>query len=220
MRWLALMPLRGGSKSIPGKNLRHIAGRPLFAWSLEQVLRSKAFERVVVATDADSISAAVKELFGSAVEVIGRSAATATDEASTESVMLEVQRKLPFDVVGLVQATSPLTRARHFVEARERFEHHNWDSLLTAVASRRFYWSCDGRPLNYDPQARPRRQDFAGSLIENGAFYYTRAAILERFRNRLGGKIGIYEMPADTLAEIDEPEDWHVVEQALMAREQ
>jgi N-acylneuraminate cytidylyltransferase len=62
--------------------------------------------------------------------------------------------------------------------------------------------------MNYLPQSRPRRQDFEGSFVENGAFYITTKNILEKDRCRLGGKMGIYEMPENSFVEIDEPEDW------------
>ncbi|MEQ8661224.1 MAG: hypothetical protein RLW62_10435, partial [Gammaproteobacteria bacterium] len=83
--WLALMPLRGGSKSIPGKNVIDLAGRPLFAWALSAVVSSGVFDRVLVATDAPTIAARVAAEFGAAVEVIGRSAASASACAASRS---------------------------------------------------------------------------------------------------------------------------------------
>jgi YrbI family 3-deoxy-D-manno-octulosonate 8-phosphate phosphatase len=72
--------------------------------------------------------------------------------------------------------------------------------------------------VNYDPLHRPRRQDFEGYLMENGAFYFTKNEILTKYKNRLGGKIGIYEMPEDTALEIDELSDWRQMEQLLIER--
>ena len=72
--------------------------------------------------------------------------------------------------------------------------------------------------MNYDPLNRPMRQNFEGTLMENGAFYITRQKILEQYQCRLGGKIGIYEMDESTATEIDEPEDWEKVERILMQR--
>ena len=108
------MPLRGGSKSIPRKNLRPLAGRPLFAWSLGQAIASGCFDGVFVSTDSDEIRRAVLDEFGGSVEVLDRSPESSTDTASSESVLLEFQERVEFDVVCLVQATSPLTRAEDF----------------------------------------------------------------------------------------------------------
>lgn len=218
MNWVALMPLRGGSKSIPDKNIRTLAGRPLFAWSLGAALDSGCFEAVYVATDSERIRDSVEAAFPDGVLFAERSPASATDEASTEQVMLEFQAQVVFDVVGLVQATSPLTRVQDFREAKTRFEGENLDSLLSAVPTGRFLWSADGEALNYDPARRPRRQDFSGSFIENGAFYLTRAAILRDTHCRLGGRIGVHPMHPDALHEIDEPEDWGIVERLLWRR--
>jgi YrbI family 3-deoxy-D-manno-octulosonate 8-phosphate phosphatase len=218
MRWLAYMPLRGGSKSIPGKNIRPLAGKPLFAWSLAAALDSGCFDAVWVGTDDDDIQRAVERQFGDRVQVFRRQAATCTDEASTESALLEFAAVNACDVLCTIQATSALTTAADFIAARRRFESEQADSLLTGTRTRRFYWSDAGSPLNYDPRQRPRRQDFSGSLMENGAFYFTRRALLDAVRNRLGGRIAIHEMAPDCAAEIDEPSDWSVVERLLRRR--
>jgi N-acylneuraminate cytidylyltransferase len=218
MRWVALMPLRGGSRSIPSKNLKRLAGRPLFAWSLEAAVESGCFDELYVSTDAPEIGRAVEDEFASRVRVIGRPPETATDTASTESVMLDFQERVAFDVLCLIQATSPLSRAEDFQRAKQRFADEGADSLLTAVKTRRFFWTRDSSPVNYDPAKRPLRQQFDGLLMENGAFYFTRAATLKTWRARLGGKIAIYQMPDDTGVEVDEPLDWLVAEHLVLER--
>lgn len=218
MRWVAYMPLRGGSKSIPGKNIRPLAGRPLFSWALGAAVDSGCFDAIHAGTDSDEIAHAVRHCCGDGVQVFRRAAATCTDEASTESALLEFAAVTAFDVLCLIQATSPLTRPEDFRAARQRFEEQQADSLLTATRVKRFYWTLDGRPLNYDPLHRPRRQQFAGSLMENGAFYLTSRAVLESTRNRLGGRMTIHEMASESATEIDEPEDWAVVERLLGQR--
>lgn len=216
MRWVGFMPLRANSKSIIEKNVRTMAGRPLFAWSLEQAIASHCFDDIYVATDSRKFRETVNDEFPGAVTVLDRSPITCTDTASTESAMLEFQQRIPFDVICLIQATSPLTRAEDFRAAKRKFLAENLDSLLTAVPSKRFFWTTTGKPINYDATKRPRRQDFSGCLMENGAFYLTRAKILEDCQNRLGGRIGIHEMAAETAIEIDEETDWVVVEQLLL----
>ncbi len=218
MRWVAYMPLRGGSKSIPGKNIRNLAGRPLFAWSLGEAVASCCFDEIYVGTDAEPIGKAVRSLFGDAVGLSVRSAETCTDRASTESALLEFAALVEFDVLCLIQATSPLTSAADFRAAREQFLSEQADSLLTATRTKRFLWSPEGQPLNYAPTDRPRRQDFPGSFMENGAFYFTRREILLNSRCRLGGRTSLYEMPADTSTEIDEPGDWALMEEIIRRR--
>jgi len=215
--YVALVPLRGGSKGIPDKNIRMIAGKPLCAWVLEAACLSGVFTRVVVSTDSPRIAEVVRGL-NLPIEILDRPTELATDEASTESVMLHAAQKLDFDVLTTIQATSPLIKSEDFQNAYNLFNAGSYDSLLTAVRTKRFFWNDNGTALNYIPHQRPRRQDFVGSLMENGAFYFTKRSVLERENCRLGGCIGIYEMAAESAVEIDEPEDWTLVERALLNR--
>ena len=84
--------------------------------------------------------------------------------------------------------------------------------MLTCVRYKRFFWNEDGTPKNYDFTKRPRRQEFAGELMENGAFYISKAGDVVKNQNRLSGKVAIYEMPEYSAYEIDEPDDWIIME--------
>src|SRR5688572_19541295 len=99
MRWIAYMPLRGGSRSIPGKNIRLLAGRPLFAWALGAALESGCFDAVWAGTDSGEIRQAVERSFPGDVQLFHRSAATCTDEASTESALIEFAAAVDCDVL-------------------------------------------------------------------------------------------------------------------------
>ncbi len=213
-RIVAIVPLRGGSKGIPGKNIKQIAGKPLFAWSIEAALKSEIPDKIVVSTDSPKIGKCVKELFPE-VDVLSRPAELASDTASTESVMLHAMEYYDFEHMLLVQVTSPMVTEVDFRKAWRKYEEEKLDSLLTAVRSYRFLWSNDSKPLNYDPSDRPRRQDFGGALVENGAFYITSKDILENNKCRLGGVIGIYEMDERCSREVDSIEDWIEIEKIL-----
>jgi N-acetylneuraminate synthase len=130
--------------------------------------------------------------------------------------MVDFAKNVDYDVLSLIQATSPLTQPDHFEGAFQKFQEAEADSLVTVVRSHRFLWreNEDGIAVasNYDPMARPLRQDWDGELFENGAFYFTRKALLEESQNRLGGKMVAYEMPEYTYVELDSHHDWHVVE--------
>lgn len=214
---VALIPLRGGSKTIPDKNIRQIAGKPLCAWALEAACASGLFEVVYVSTDSDRIAGVVKSL-GLDVTIIDRPDHLATDDASTESVMLHLAGLVDFDLLVTMQATSPLVTPDDLLSAMKKFREEKLDSLLTGVRLKRFFWSDLGVPLNYNHMKRPMRQQFNGTIMENGAFYVTSRAVLEEQKSRLGGKIGIYEMAIETATEIDNPEDWAIVESLLKKR--
>ncbi len=214
MTTLALIPLRGGSKSIPKKNIKEIAGKPLCAWVLEAASQAAHIDGVYVSTDSAEIEAVVDSL-NLNVKVIQRPSELATDEASTESVMLHFMQQVAFDNLVTIQATSPLLLSEHLDDALQQFQLKNLDSMLSAVRTKRFFWNDNGTAFNYDPLNRPRRQEFTGTLMENGAFYITRRYILEKYQCRLGGEIGIYEMPENSAVEIDELDDWEMVAKLL-----
>lgn len=211
---VALIPMRGGSKSIPKKNIKIIAGKPLCYWVIKASCSARMIDKVYVSTDSEEITEVVNNL-GLNVTVLKRSLELASDEASTESVMIDFMDKVDFDALVTVQATSPMLIGEDLDKAMTIFERDMYDSMLTAVRVKRFFWNDEGTPINYDPLLRPRRQDFSGILMENGAFYITRRKILDKHRCRLGGKVGIYEMAAESAAEIDEPDDWQFVEKLL-----
>ena len=215
---IAFIPVRGGSKSIPLKNIKLFCGKPLVCWNIEALEECNAVDEVIVATDSDEIWRTVKGRNYKKTTLYRRSEENACDTASTESVMLEYINYAKLnkdDVFMLVQATSPLTQAEHFTEALQQYEEGDFDSILTCVRSYRFFWNEDGTSMNYDYLNRPRRQNFKGMLMENGAFYINTVEKIFCYRNRLGGKIGIYEMPEYTSFEIDEPDDWIVMESLM-----
>ena len=218
MKTIAFIPARGGSKSIPLKNIKPLCGKPLIYWALSALEKTDAVDEIVVATDSDEIECVALSFQFRKVNIYRRLPENAGDTASTESVMLEYLEKSGLsddNIFMLVQATSPLTGSKHFSEALELYGKGKYDSLLTCVRNYRFFWNEDGNPQNYDYRKRPRRQDFNGQLMENGAFYINTVGNIKRSKNRLTGKIGIYEMPKYTGIEIDEPEDWIVIENLM-----
>jgi N-acylneuraminate cytidylyltransferase len=215
---VAFIPVRGGSKSIPLKNIKILCGKPLVYWSVSALERTMAIDEIIVATDSDEIERVVLSFNYAKTKIYRRSAENASDTATTESVMLEYIGKSELndnDIFILVQATSPLTESKHFSEAFELYCNKHYNSLLSCVRNYRFFWNEDGSSKNYDYQQRPRRQDFNGQLMENGSFYINTVGNIKQSKNRLSGRIGIYEMPEYTATEIDEPDDWMILERVM-----
>jgi len=215
---IAFIPARCGSKSIAFKNIREFCGKPLVYWNIEALENSKNIDKIFVATDCNEIKDAVNSFGFDKVEVYDRKSENANDTASTESVLLEFINKNSFDdndLFFLVQATSPLTQTKNFDEALEKMKNDDADSLLTCIRTKRFIWNGDGTTLNYDYKNRPRRQDFDGLLMENGAFYINSIQNIKQYQNRLSGEIAIYEMEEYTAVEIDEEDDWIIAEKLM-----
>ena len=220
---VAFIPVRGGSKSIRMKNIKKIGGQPLVYWTMKAAAECRNIDKVYVATDNERIREVVESFRMPKVRVIERSVESATDTASTELVMLEFADKYDFDNIVLIQATSPLLTSHDLDGGLELFHKDNIDSVLSVVEQKRFVWKYLNEkvvePINYDVYLRPRRQEFSGFLVENGAFYITTKENLIKSKNRLSGRIGAYEMEPVTYFELDEPSDWEIIEQQLIRRE-
>ncbi|SBW05341.1 acylneuraminate cytidylyltransferase [uncultured Dysgonomonas sp.] len=218
MSIIAFIPVRGGSKSIPHKNIKSFCGKPLVFWTLGALQDMDKVDEVVVATDCDEIEDTILQFNFSKVRIYRRLPQNATDTASTESVMLEYIKKSSLtkdDYFILVQATSPFTQKADIEGGLNLLLESQYDSVLSTVRFKRFLWNNDGTPFNYDFKNRPRRQDFDGKLMENGAFYINTVGNIIDSTNRLSGKVGIYEMPDYTAVEIDELEDWSAAEDIM-----
>lgn len=212
---VAFIPVRGGSKSIPLKNIKPINNRPLIYWTLDAAVDCNEIDTVIVSTDSQEIKNVVDRYESSKVRVVSRSEDVSTDTASTESVMIEFARNYDFDNIVLIQATSPLLTSGDIANGIRKFLKDNIDSVLSVVRQKRFIWEDKTdivSAINYDPFNRPRRQEFEGYLVENGAFYITTRENLLSTGCRISGNIGVVEMSEETYFEIDEPSDWTIVE--------
>lgn len=216
MKKLAFIPVRGGSKSIPLKNIKSFCGKPLVYWVIKAAVDSGKFSKIIIATDDHRIIEVVDSLGFDNVSVYIRNKENSRDDSSTESVMIEYINNESISLETtfvLIQATSPLLTGLDLIKGFSALNDH--DSVLSCVRTKRFFWSEKGEALNYNFHNRPRRQDFDGLLMENGAFYINSVSNILKHKNRLSGNIGVSEMAEFTAVEIDEEEDWIVAESLM-----
>lgn len=215
---IAFIPVRGGSKSIPLKNIKLLAGMPLVYWTAKAANDASCIDKVIIATDSAEIKKEVNKLNLPKVEIYDRNSENAQDNSSTESVMIEYVNSALLskdDIFFLIQATSPLLKSKHIEQMYEKYLDDDADSALSCVVNKRFFWSKDGKSINYDYRNRPRRQEFDGILMENGACYINTVKNIIKYNNRLSGKISVFEMPEYTAVEIDEPDDFLLIERLM-----
>lgn len=220
MKIIAFIPVRGGSKSIPLKNIKLFCGKPLVYWNIIALENSEFISQIIIATDSIEIKDCIYKGNFKKVKIFNRSLENAKDNSSTESVILEylsLSDHNDDDLFILCQATSPYTETRHINQAVNKLLESKKDSLLSCSIEKKFYWDINGMPLNYNPLKRPRRQDFDGTYVENGAFYISYIRNIKQSRCRISDKIDIYVLPNYFLYEIDEPEDW-VIAEVLMKK--
>jgi CMP-N,N'-diacetyllegionaminic acid synthase len=216
---IAVIPARAGSKGIPDKNIRLLAGKPLIAHSIEHARQSPSISRVIVSTDGEKIAAVAKD---HGADVVWRPAEISGDEATSEESLIHVLRYLDQsvqyhpDLVVFLQCTSPIRQPNDIEDAIQTLIHEDADSLLSVVPSHKFLWQRDhlgsGFSINYDYRTRPRRQDRSPEYAENGSIYIFKPWVLQEENNRLGGKIALYEMNQLSAVDIDEPHDFALCE--------
>ncbi|MEA3377902.1 MAG: acylneuraminate cytidylyltransferase [Chloroflexota bacterium] len=224
MTVLAIIPARGGSKSIPRKNIKPLCGKPLIAWTIEAAHAAESIGRVVVSTDDDEI-ATVSRSFGA--EVVIRPAEISGDLASSESALLHVLQTLDNledyrpEVLAFLQCTSPLTRPEDIDGTVEMVSEGGCDSAATMTPFHFFIWREDRQGqmtgVNHRATQRLMRQEREVQFLEVGAVYAMRTGGFLENRFRFFGRIGKYIIPSSRALEIDEPEDWTRAEALMRA---
>ncbi|QNV39455.1 acylneuraminate cytidylyltransferase family protein [Rothia amarae] len=228
MRILCVIPVRGGSKGIPRKNLKPIAGKPLVAWTIEQALDAKTALApeieldVVVSTDDKELADIARE-YGAEVPFM-RPAELAEDTTATEPVIehaiefMSHEGRRP-DAVMLLQATSPVRLPGTLARAVRQFAASDSDSMVGVIPIGPFIWAATEPPTaQYEVMARPRRQELTRETFryrENGSMYITKTEIYEKFHNRLAGKIELFMLEDIEGVDIDAPIDFSLAEHQL-----
>ncbi len=226
---LGIIPARGGSKGIPGKNIKAFLDKPLIAWSIEALWESGVCDRIVVSTDDPQIAEVAKQ-YGAEIPFM-RPAHLAQDDTSTLLVLqqavqwLKEHERYEPDAVLLVQATSPGAKQIHFQESADMFFATGADSVMSMIpapAQYSPYWQFsmtpDGRAELFTAEPVKnvirRRQDLPQTYIRNGYFWIFKPALLsESDPSFYGTDARGYLMDKDYDIDIDVPEDWERAEQ-------
>lgn len=201
---VGVTPARGGSKGVPRKNIRPLAGKPLLAWTVEAALESKLLGRYLVSTE-DTEIAAVARQYGA--EVLERPKNLATDEASTLEVLQHLLSRVPAETVVLLQATSPIREKGLVDRCIRRFAETQADSLATGFICKQTEYG----------QNSLRRQGIPGFFADDGNIYVIKAELLLH-GDRYGKKIEQFLLDREQNLDIDDEFDLWMAEQILKKR--
>ena len=219
--FLTLIPARGGSKGIPGKNLRLLAGMPLIGWSIRQIIESKIATRLVVTTDDQEIANYSASM---GAEVVERPIELAGDSATSESALIHAIHNIPqsesHSHIVFLQATSPIRFRESIDRAVSQYHTSGRDSIVGVVPVSPFLWTeNDSRvdPL-YNIDNRLRRQDFDQEIVrfrETGSIYITGRGSLLGTSNRISGQVGLFKMAKIEGVDIDTELDFQIAEKLI-----
>ena len=220
MNLFALIPARGGSKGIPRKNIKLIAGKPLIVWTIEAALRSSLLSAVVVSTDDPEI-ADVARRAGAQVPFM-RPVELAQDQTPGLDPVLHALDQLPqFDSVLLLQPTSPLRTTDDIDACLQLALAHNAPSVVSvSEADTHPYWTyrvTGDQALRRFVDAEPiaRRQDLPTAYALNGALYFAEVNWLRSSGSLVGVETLAYVMARDRSVDLDTPLDWKFAELLL-----
>lgn len=211
---LALITARGGSKGVPGKNILPIGGKPLIHWTIDAARASRYIDRLILSSDDATIMAAAAA--GGCEVPFRRDASLAGDGASSIDAVVDALERVPgYDIVVLLQPTSPLRSTADIDGVLERLESSGAPACVTVRAAEEhpywtFYTDEQGCLAHY---AQPlagvptRRQDLPKAWCLNGAVYAARTEFFLKFRSFLTAQTVCYQMPIERSLDIDTPAD-------------
>ncbi len=218
---LGLVVARGGSKGLPKKNLKMVAGIPLISWTIDAALKSGCIDRVVLSSDCSEIMS-VAAAMGCEVP-FKRPSSLATDEATSIDVVLHALDNLPdYDFVVLLQPTSPLRTSEDIDSAFNLIVSSGAPSCVSVCeASESPYWmfnlEANLRLSSVIPNESiiTRRQDLPPVYVLNGAIYIARVDWLRRTKSFFGHECVAYKMPRERSMDIDTAEDFEKFRQKI-----
>ncbi len=215
---IAIIPARGGSKGVPRKNIKLLAGHPMISYIIASVKKVKGIDRVIVSTEDKEIAEVAKKC-GAEVPFM-RPMELATDEVATLPVLQhavkELKRKEGYspDYVLLVYPTSPLLKTERIQQAVDLALANDADSVVSGTYDKGHFWvEVEGGYERLYPRKLENRQMSKPLFKENGAIYLTRASIL--MRQVVADKLLPLIMDQNENIDIDYPEDFNRAEEML-----
>jgi len=230
MKILAIIPARGGSKGVPGKNIKLLNGKPLLQYTTEVALRSKYLDKVILSSDDDKIIAVAKEI-GLDVPFV-RPDNLANDNSPTLPVIQHAlnfykEQGEEFDAVCLLQVTSPFRTVEFLDTAIQKFIKKDTDSLISVQRVPHEYnphWvfeenkSGDLKIATGEKQIINRRQDLPIAYHRDGSIYLTKVKTILSDYSLYGNSISYIESPKEFYVNIDTEKDWEKAEKIARQR--
>ncbi len=220
MRKIAIITARGGSKRIPGKNIKEFCGKPILAYSIEAAVDSGMFDTVMVSTDDEGIGEIAKK-YGAQVPFY-RSEETSNDHATTNDVLLEVlseyeKRGEQFELACCIYPTAPFVSGEKLKLAVESLEKSDADTLIPVTAfsypPQRAMLIREGRLVfEYPEYLDSRSQDLEPHYHDAGQFYVFRTEAFQQNRRLMTGNILPLVLSDMEVQDIDNPTDWEIAE--------
>jgi len=214
--FVAIIPARGGSQELKGKNIKKLLGHPLIAYSIVAAQRSKYISQVYVSTDNKKIAFNAKK-YGA--KIINRPKNLANNTILPDAAVLhaikEIEKNVNFNHVVFLQPTSPLRAKNDIDKAIKLYLKKKADCLFSSVELHSTMWKFKNsfvKPYHNSFKVVTSRDKLGINVVDNGSFYITKKNLFKKFKHRLAGnKIITYEMEKWSIFEIDNEKDLNIV---------
>ena len=212
-RIVALVPMRHHSQRVPGKNYRHLGGKPLFHYIIQTLLDIPEISEVVVDTDSPDVIAGLKKFFPT-IAIIERPEHLRADEVPMNEVLLYDTSQIEADFYLQTHSTNPLLRSGTISSAIQSLlsDYPAYDSLFSVTRWQTRLWDQLGRAINHNPQILLQTQDLPPVFEENSCLYIFRRETLVTLRNRLGKRPKMFEIHAAEAWDIDDELDFVITD--------
>ena len=205
LKIVAIVPMRHSSERVPGKNYRDFAGKPLFYYIINSLLKCEAISQVVIDTDSEKVTELSKEIFGDRVTILKRPDHLTDGSIAMNDVLLNILDQVPADIYLQTHSTNPILSSKSINEAIEKFNavYPMYDSLFTVTERYTRYWDALARPINHNQNILLRTQDLPPVYEENSCLYLFTKEILEKKHNRIGDRPYMFSIPEIEAQDID-----------------
>lgn len=219
---IAIIPARGGSKRLPGKNIKLLGGKPLIAWTIEAAIKSNVFDRVFVSTDSQEI-ADISKKYGAEVPFL-RPEYLASDTATTNDVIthlvdwFESEYNKTTSIIAVLQPTSPFRNAKHIVEAIKEMNDKSAKAIISVCRLEHPIQFCnqlgpDGSMAGFvNVRNIKRTQDLEPTYRLNGALYIFDRDYVNRMQDLYSEGTFAYIMSSKLSIDIDTQEDFDLAD--------
>lgn len=219
MNNLAIIPARGGSQRIPGKNIKEFFGKPIIAYSIELAINSKLFDEVMVSTDSEEIASVVR-MFGASVPFI-RSKTNSNNYATLTDVILEViqnytEQGKQIDSVCCILSTAALISQKRLLDAYNKFKENDFSSLVPVLRFtypiQRALKEHSGLLQMREPEyIKSRTQDLEPFYHDSGQFYWIKTSEILKEKSIFTSKTGFIELQDLEAQDVDTLMDWDML---------
>ncbi len=216
---IALLPIKLNSERVKGKNFKNFAGKPLFQWILEELVKVESIEKIVINTDAKEFLTKYSFMDSDKIIIRERKDNLIGDDVSMNLIIEDDINNIKSDLYIMTHATNPLLTSSSIEKGiRDLKKSKNKDSLFSSKRVQTRFYDTDLNAVNHDPNNLIKTQDLPLWFEENSCLYIFSKKSFEKTKSRIGSDPYLFTLPKYEAIDIDDNEEWEIAESLMLAR--